>query len=701
MTVPTPPIKLTGHCSVIYNNTLYTYSPNGFLSIPLEKNGNWTPLEPAKANVTGAACVTGAIDGNEDDEGFYVIGGTGASSDYSGLQRYSFANKKWKILQSGSSTSMTNLVYHGAAYIKSNSTLLVYGGSVGSKTSSSYTFTISTKSPYGIYSQPDQGAPASLSPMLLPWNDTTVALVGGSSSTAIYVYSLSGGWVNSGALLPNAISSDIHCALVDSGNSKILESFDMSASPNTVTSYALVKDGTVASPARQVGAASTKRSLSDYPTYNSTFASDTTRSNYALAQGDDLVVISSGKGDDTLAIFNSTSNGWVNATELFHGSGNQHVLKATTTSSTTSSTPTATSSTTATSHTATSTAAAAASGSSSGENYRVIIGATLGSVCGLALILLAILWLLKRERQRREQNGQGKSGDDKDRLSFQDQGIEPLANGAYPMARSPVPMASMSNDSLAIMSGRATGEKGLMPPSSNLGYGLTKGKSSPLSTIPSSGLAPSSVYSEDVRQSVASTAAPGNQPGDRTTDEGWGKYFQDGNATNLAGMQSDRSTVSSVYTKSDYRGSAWPMSNLAPLNFGFLDQPQPLGRVHSGSPTTANPSITSRNLNMPEGQSARISSASSISMDSEDDPHDTNWTGAGQNSWLGRPSSSNYTTSFYNTSQYDMPSQVARQSGNNRRSSVIIPEDIDELPIQGRQENVNSDMSWLNLQASR
>ncbi|KAJ5684624.1 uncharacterized protein N7477_000969 [Penicillium maclennaniae] len=685
MTVPEPPTKLTGHCSVIYNNTLYAYSPDAFLSIPLQRNGNWTTLEPAKVNVTGAACVTGAIDGNKDDDGLYMIGGTGASSDYSGLQRYSFTKNEWRTLQSNT-TSMKNLLYHGAAYIKSNATILVYGGSVDSKAASSSTFTISTVSPYVISSQTDGGAPAALSPMLLPWSDSEVALV-----------DCRGGWANSGASLPDAVPSDIHCALVKSGNSKILEAFDMSASPNTVTSYAVVKDGTTQSPAGQVGVPSTKGSSSDYPTYNSTFASTMTRSNYALAQGDDLIVISSGKGDDSLAIFNSTANGWVNTTELFSGSGTQHVLKPNTTISTTATTPTATSSPTATSHTATSTPATAAG--SSGENYKVIIGATLGSVCGLALILLVILYLLKRERQRREQSGQGRGGDYKDRLSFQDRGIEPLANGGYPMARSPVPMASMSNDSLAIMSGRATGEKGLVPPSASVGYGLAKGKSSPLSTIPSSGLAPSSVYSADVRQSVAS-ATPGNQPGDRTTDEGWGKYFEDGNATNLAGMQSDRSTVSSIYTKSDYRGSGWPMSNLAPLNFGFLDQPQPLGHVYSGSPTTANPA-SSHSLVIPEGQSARISSASSLSMDSDDDPHDTNWTGAGQNSWLGRPSSSNYTTSFYNTSTNDIPSQVGRQPGNNRRSSVIIPEDIDELPMQGQNTNVNADMSWLNLQGGR
>jgi hypothetical protein len=698
MTVPTPPIKLTGHCSVIHGNTLYAYSPNGFASIPLKQNGNWTELGPPKAKVTGAACVTGAIEGNENDEGLYVIGGTGASSDYSGLQRYSFADKKWSTLQS-SATSMTNRLYHGAGYLKSNSTILVYGGSVGTNAASSSTFLISTTSPYDISSRPDQGAPAASEPMLLPWSESEVALVGGSTDTAIYVYSELGGWVASGASLPAAVPSSVHCALVNSGSSKVLETFHMDSSPNTVVSYALVNDGQAASPAGEVGASSGKRSMSDYPTYNSTFAPTSTRSDYALAQGDNLVVLSSGQSDSSLAIFNSTSNGWVNATELFYGSGQQHTLKATTTSttSTTSTTPTATSSPTATSHTTSPTPAAAASGSGSSD-YKTIIGATLGSVCGLALILLAILFLLKREKRRRQQNGQSGSGENKDRLSFQDQGIEPLADGAYPMARSPVPVAAVSNDSLAIMSGRATGEKSLMPPPANVGYGLAKGKSSPLSTIPSSGVAPSSMYSEDVRRSVASTG-PGNQPGDRTTDEGWGKYFQNSNATNLAGMQTDRSTVSSVYTKSDYRGSAWPMSNLTPLNFAFLDQPKPLGRVHSGSPTTADPS-SSRSLVIPEGQSARISSADSISLASDDDPHDTNWTGAGQNSWLGRPTSSNYTTSFYNSSTHDISSQAARQS-HGRRSSVIIPDDIDELPIQGRNENVNSDMSWLNLQAGR
>jgi hypothetical protein len=341
------------------------------------------------------------------------------------------------------------------------------------------------------------------------------------------------------------------------------------------------------------------------------------------------------------------------------------------------------------------------------DHGKMILGATLGSILGFGLILLIILFLLRRAKKKKQQAAQsGRGGDGKDRLSFQDQGIEPLTEGAYPMARSPVPLAAASTDSLAIMSGTYR-EKSLKPPA-NTGYGLSQPKtSSPLSTIPSSGaMGASSVYTEDTNRADDDTGH-GNQAADRLTDEGWGKYFEDGGATNF---QSDRSTVSSAYTKSDYRGSGWPMTTLTPLNFGFLDQPKPLGHVLSGSPTTENgPSETgSRSLIIPESQSARISSADSISIASDDDRDDSKWQGAGQSSWLGRPPSSNYTTSFYQTSTQDMPwessngslADKGRQS-NARRSSVIIPHDIDELPVQEQQNNTNSDMSWLNLKADR
>lgn len=706
MTVPNPPMKLVGHCSVIHANTLYAYSPDGFASIKLRHNATWDPLSMKSAQkVSGAACVVGAVEDKKDEEALYVIGGTGSSPDYLGLQRYSFAHKKWEILKTDS-TDMANRTSHGAGYIQSSTSIVVYGGDRDqSGDVSASSFLIPTKSPYRVMSRPSQGAPPVSGAVILPWNSSAVALIGGSESNKdIYIFG-DQGWSQSGASLSDSVPKSVGCALVTgSDGSKVLEEFRLDESPNTVTSYALVTaDGDPASPAGPVGKSS-KRSASDYPAYNDEYAPTTKRSDYAIAQGSNgMVVISSDHDHHSLSIFNSTSNGWVNATELFRGTGTQHVLKA-------SSTPTSSSTTTSTSptasHTATSSSTPVPAAAGGHAPVRTIVGATLGSVCGLILILLAILFFLRRARQKRQQTDQASGGDSKDRLSFQDQGIEPLADGAYPMAKSPVPMATASNDSLAIVSGNANGEKSLKPPNSDVGYGLSKpGRSSPLSAIPSSGIEPSSMYSDEPPHGGAASE---NKAGDRTTDEGWGKYFEDNGATNLSRMPSDRSATSSVYTKSDYRNSTWPMTNLTPLNFGFLDQPKPLGRVISNSPTTESPSHE-RSLVIPEGQSARISSADSISLASEDDPHDTKWAGAGQSSWFGRPGSSNYSMSFYNSSSRDLPAAVPRPSpsdqiprhSNGRRSSALIPDDIDELSEPGPGQGMKTDMSWLNIHAER
>lgn len=710
MTVPEPPIELKGHCSVISGNTLYAFSSKGFVSIPLEVNGNWTILNPG-VPVSDPVCLKGGIEGSENaDEALYVLGGTATTADstYSGLQRFSFKDQTWQKLGSGA-TSMSERTGHGAAFVASGSSIIVYAGwnqGAGTNTyPSAYTVLISTKAPYFIKSELSQEASSLDNPQLLPLNSTHVGMFGGDGNHAVYTYSVGPGWVRSPVSLPTAISTSTPLTLLSgSGEGKVLEFFNMDASPNTVTNYEIFNsDGKPQSPAVVVRSSSQKRSTGNYPTYNDTFAPANKWSDYALAQGNNgLVVLSSGQSNDSLAIFNQTSNSWVNSTELFQGKSIQHVLTANTTSSTImtpTATPTPSASTSASATPSSTTTAAAAANDGSHTDIKLIIGAVLGSVCGVIIILLVLLWLLKRERTRRDRNGQTRGGDSKDRLSFQDQGIEPLAGGAYPMAKSPVPVASMSTDSLAIMSGKYGEEKFLVPPPSNAGYGLSAPrKSSPLSPIPSSGLAPSSMYSEDAYRNSTTPSELG-KPGDRTTDEGWGKYFQDNNATNLGGMAADRSTTSSIYTKSDYRGSAWPMSNLTPLSLGFLDQPKPLGRVYSGSPTTEHAS-SSHSLAIPQGQSARISSADSISVTSDDDPHDTNWTGA-HTSWLGRPASSNY--SFYNSSTRDLPSsnpQLARQS-NGRRSSVAVPEDIDKRPMPGRSNNVNSDMSWLNLQADK
>lgn len=726
MKIPAPEHELKGHCSVIYSNTLYVFSKNGLQHIDLKKDGRWQAPSTGKAVlVDDAACMLGGVDGNEDEQALYVVGGTGDDDTYPGLQRYTFKDSTWKSIGSGP-TIMTGRIGHGAAYLSSSHEIVVFGGSQSGDTAPSDScWTIDPESGT-VDSHVSQSAPRSNNPYLMRWDSSNVAMMGGQTLSAdVWTYG-EAGWTPSGASLPSpsSVSDTIQPILMDdSSGGKVLMTFNMDGSANSVQSYTLVNDDGEA----QVATALKKRSLSDYPTYNSSFAPTKKWSEFSLAQQQGMVVVAGGSGNETLAIFNQTSNSWANATELFYGKPQNTLKHHTTTTSFTSSTPTSTSTSSSSASatptsTSTSTPAAAAGGSTSHADLKTILGATLGSVCGVAIILLLLLFLLRRKKQQQTQNGQ-RPNDSKDRLSFQDQGLAPLTAGAYPMAKSPVPFASMSNDSLAIMSGRATGEKSLKPPANN-GYGLSSKPrdSSPLSPIPSSGLAPSSMYSQSSEAAAivaggaagtgAAAAVGSNKARDRTTDEGWGKYFEDNNDTSNLGMPADRSTVSSVYTKSDYRGSAWPMTNLNPINFGFLEQPKPLGQVYSGSPTTESSSSigVGRSLAIPEAQSARISSADSISLMSEDDPHDTAWTGANNQSWLGRPPSSNYSTSFYNSSTRDLqntnsgyfPDMDNRQSlANGRRSSVIIPPDIEEIRTPGRTQNVNSDMSWLNIHADR
>ncbi|KAL4893927.1 hypothetical protein BDV59DRAFT_18666 [Aspergillus ambiguus] len=705
MIVPKPPVSLEGHCSVIHDNTLYTYSANAFLSIPLERNASWSRLPMANVPVSDAACVTGGIEGKNDQEALYVVGGTNASGNPPGLQRYSFKDKQWKTI-GAVDLNMSNRTSHKAVYLKASASLLVYGGHLDDvSVGSSDTFVIKTAAPYNLLSYSAAKASPAYVPVLLPWNDHQAALVGGERTPeGVHLFDPDNGWQTSPVSLAEPLSDDVQCAMIrGSDGSKVLQSFDMSVSPNTVTSLALLNPGgKPARPGKLVGQPTRKRkrgiTLKDLPTYDDTLASSSKRQDYSLAQGDNnLVVISSGGGTDSLAIFNQSSNSWVNATKLFYGDQSQQQILATATSS--SPTATATGSSEAT------TTAAGGAADSGTNNTGTIIGATLGSILGLGVVLVLILLLIKRKKDKQKRA----EALDKDRLSFQDQGVEPLTQSAYPMAKSPAPLAASSVDSLAIFSGKVGDEKSPRSAGGFPAYNKNAApKPSPLSTIQSSRDAASTPGTLDKAIEAQDSVPAGGRPGDRRTNEGWSKYFQDNSATNLASMQPEPTTTTATATKSEDRTSVWPTTTLTPLNFAFLEEPKPLGRVISGSPTTEHAASPKdgRHIAIPESQSARISSADSVSLASDDGDHfrdDNN--GHPSRSWLGRPPSSTYSRSYYNPSSRDLPSAVpapyesTRASTNTRGSSVVIPDTLEPLPT--RKSNVNSDMSWLNLNADR
>ena len=777
MVIPTPPIKLEGHCSAIYDNTLFVYSPSGFASIPLALNATWTQL-PVGVPVSGSECVRAGMDGGDDQQALYVVGGTGAPPDYPGIQRYSFSDGRWETLSI--STPVTrNRVNHGVAYLRSSSSILIYAGSQhGGNVASSETFAVNTVSPYNISSFNANGVSPATSPVLVPWGNGDAAMISGSTSNKIYSFNLSGGWTYSGLSFAGQIPNKQGYALATgSDGGKILQSFKMDVAPNTVSSVPLLgADGGPLSPNGVVSvSALTKRADSQsYPAYNGTLAPSTTRKDYSLAQDESgsMVVISGGDAAEPLAIFNQRSNGWINATELFYG--NQQPLSTqppppTTTTASQSTLSSATQTSSSSTYLPKAPPASHHSGSSH-ASAGTIVGATIGSIAGLALLLLAIFFFIRHKKQSERKD------DDKDRLSFQDRGLEPLAGSAYPMARSPVPLASRSVDSMGMFSGNdfANDVKSPQTPSIQVtGPGPDPGgpgpsvqksavqKSSPLITVEG---VPSS---DNPRNSewpwLNPPPAPGTGgglAGDRSTVDRWNRYFEGGRASNASsiaaspspprtpvssiagrpaggsklnpivgsGLAGDRSTVdrwngffegnraSNMSTGTAMSTQKRPISPVIPRpsnNNNIIDRPnsewpsitpadfggKPLGRVNTGSPTTKNAAFEGnvRGMVIPQHQSARISSGRSFSSDegSFDFTNDgsSNHDNIGQrkvdmgHSWYERPPSSMYSS--------ETPK---KSSAGARRSSNTMPSDQEEE--EGRQRsNVNSDMSWVDLNA--
>lgn len=643
------------------------------MSLPLKLDGKWSNL-PMGQSVSGHVCVKGAFEGDSSDPAMYTVGGTSDSPDFTGLQRFSFKRKKWETMHPDVEDTAKNLQHHSASYLSASSSLLVFAGSKdGSTGPSSNTFTIQMVPPYHVEAY-NSFVPPAVAPNLLTWNEEKAVMIGGGpTNKQVYTFSNGEGWLDTGITLQDPLPdvSQVRCALVNGDDgSKVLETFDMSTSPNTVNRIVLLDaGGNPADPGTQVGAPSSndgppskrqkrqkKRDLTleDYPPYNDKFAPTVTRNGFELAQDSKgWVVLSGGNDQEPLSIFDGPKNKWVNASRVFNGAEQEVLSQSTKTSQTSTGTTTSGSSTSTTgitsttssastttsgaestissatssgsSSTSTSTAGAAgapagSNGDDSGDRTKTILGGTLGGVFGLAAILIILLLVL---RWRRKKKGYGGADDyksnGKDRFSFQDQGIQPLSQAGEPMARGPVPMSRgpvPSTDSMAIISGNVGSENSnYHNPPKPFAQPANEKSLSPLAAPPMRNASSAS------RPSVYSNDQHGLQEGDRRTDVGWSKYFQGNSATNLVVMDSARSTTSSQETRSDYRGDAWPheSAEVPPLNLGRLDEPGPIGSVNSGSPTTEYAENGVRGMAAQSAMTARISGGYTASEGSYED----------------------------------------------------------------------------------
>jgi hypothetical protein len=596
-----PKYPLNGHCSIVHDGTLYVYSSAGFQSLKLEEGAEWTAM-PMDISLTGASCVNAEADGM-----MYIVGGsvneTASTWNYPGLMHYTFANKKWDWLRPESWTTQ-NRQNHGAVYLEKAKKLLVYSGSqtTGSTGPSSETFLISTVPPYTVEAQPSNGAPPLVKPMLMNMDDESALMIGGgASNTAVWQFSLSKGWQNLGVTLEQPIVNPeaVQCTVVSGkGKSRVLERFDMSATPNKVDRILLLKeDGSPAAAGATPGKAK-RVTVDNWPEYNATYAPTSARSGYSLAQAQSgLTVASGGNQTDPIVLFDAKENSWMNTTALF--AGQQIITNSVSSSASPSSSPTAVSTSVPSSSPTSDAAGAMPVAPSNKGKMLTVLGATLGTIFGIAAILILILMCLK---YRKNKSKQGQGYVEKDRMSFADRGAEFMKEAGGSEVTHPYNLGNDSHTSLAIIQGRGVnGHKKNMASDASTA-GLVK-KTSPLGysdpvELSKFDLKPEPIREDMVRQNSGRVPAVAKS-NPRARSSGWSRYFANNEATNLANVQPDRSTYMSDRTstgsQSQYTNSRMysqrPSQHIAPLEIPKFDG-QRISRVASGSPTLGSSTAT-------------------------------------------------------------------------------------------------------------
>ncbi|MCJ1287205.1 hypothetical protein MMC26_006553 [Xylographa opegraphella] len=598
MSLPAPPVPLDGHCTVIYNNTLYAFQSNAFQALSLSPGAQWSKLSMG-AGVTGARCVQASYNGQD---ALFVIGGTtnnSSLSNYPGFQKYIYERRQWEINMPQVSVTQ-NRQMHGAAYLNSTSSIIVFAGFQDDKYSeSSETFTISTNDPYEMQAFPSS-APPVLNPIVLPWNQSHAVMVGGDpNNKEVWLFSEASGWQQVDYLLPSGLPDTRHVqgALLDaSDGSKVLQLFNMSTVPNSVSTFTVQPadiptlsgwevDVPMSISYARTGPSAVRRRRrrqfvlpSHYPSYNSTLAPTAVHDGFALAQGPSGIVVVSGgvsqSSNESLCIFNETGNTWVSAKEYF---GVASTITATLTSPSTT-TPAATG---PVSHPST-----MSNTNASRNQSLLILGAVLGSVFGFASVCIIALLLLRYLKQRESKNQKPRKrnfpSDAKDQMDFADQGIEQIApvRGTFYNSGTDTILHTQAGASHAPARSAQAGKRGLFNKAGESGgsaKSIVDRITSPATSAP---------RLNTLNRTTSPKAGATNllSPEARTaprTDEGWSTYFMNNNnATDLTRLPPgytryetlSRPDTVATMSQSDYTSSRIVSSQprqsaeVAPLN---------------------------------------------------------------------------------------------------------------------------------------
>lgn len=566
---PLPKEPLGSHCSVIFNDTLYTYSATTFQSLRLAEGAQWESLPPSIVSVAGAECVSGHR--GTPQEALYIVGGSTNTTDanFRGIQRWTFAEKKWENLALPVPVTL-NLINHGATYLESSQQIIVFSGTVypDTITPSANTYLIGSTAPFQITSLP--AANPVLAPLVLPWGDSGALVVGGDQYyTELKTFDITTGWSTLGMRLLKGIppKGKVNVSLMkgDDGSVMLLI-FDFSTTPASVLEMK-VKDATSTSAPSSIGGGSKRRrqapalTQGSWPAYDGSLAPSTSRDGFALAYSGDLVVISGG-GDssDPVAVFNARKNAWVNTTELFQ---TPSVTTESTSSASSSGSASSTIHSTSKPTSSPTTSGAGASGAgdsstgtsssgnhSSGLTTVQLLFVVLGAVIGAVLLLALILFCLKR---RRRQGGERKSKAGRG-MSFQDRGasfMQETDDGPLPAPRRGILGGSNSNSWVHI-------EKAALASSST--QSLNRAEAGP-----STRMQAPSIPSSSRPPTARAPSSRGAQDKGKERGSGWSEWFSGANTTNLVTLpERTYSTArSSEYTDAT---SYPPLHGSAPLH---------------------------------------------------------------------------------------------------------------------------------------
>jgi len=743
MDLPSPQHPLDDACSVLYNNTLFSYSSEGYLqSLDLQKGAKWGEL-PMGVPVKGGVCVKTTPQNNTDASALWIVGGSAANSNYTGLQRFTFADGQWETINSDPLITK-NRLYHNAVYLNASDSILVYAGTQdGTMQPSTQTFTIQASEPYTVLAFRSMAPPA-ISPLLMPWTDSQALMVYGSEAM---VFDPASSWFSSGANLSEPLqnTSTIKSVLIHGDDaSKTLYTFDMEVSPNVVNRTALV-DGNgnpimnsrpivsralTGSPEWEERSNRVERDLTlgDWPAYNGTLVPTSTRTSSSLAEGENgLVVISGGNPQDVLCMFQARENRWVNATAvLVSESSTHHGLNTATTSSASTASKVASPS-------------QSAAGAAPHHFPTKILVAVLVSIIGAAFILLLAVLILRVRRRRKQfseaghlRRASGIPSDEKDSLEFADRGLPQMISGRQFLGHAPQ-TSQGSYSSMSILMGRVAGhkrgnDKGDGSEASSQFNSKYKAEiSKPILQESSFGGLPlpagdmkatPSVVVED--QSTPDRDLPpprprysrGGRGGSRRTSSGWDRYWSGSVSTmNILGFGSKRTTYNegsdrdsgSLYSEQRHPSQLTQTSATVPP-LRIPGQPElNLNRVVTGSPTMAHTSRKFPLRSAMSGQIERSDSVISHSSYGDDDQRDayssgvpesvheqTSWTPVDGPRWDERVPSNTHTEGAHAT-------PLPRSTVGDFPGDFPMDTPFPVPPSTRPPAPTSSDMSWLNL----